>query len=49
MVWDFSLAKMVGFGFSVSAMKIFQFGSRDDGEVADFLFGDGDEDMVVML
>ena len=33
-----SLAKMVGFGFSVSAMKFFQFGSRDDGEVID-LFG----------
>ena len=39
---------MVGFGFSISAVKFFQFGSRDDGEVAD-LFGDGDEDMVVML
>ena len=48
MVWDFSLAKMMGFGFSVSAVKFFQFGSRDDGEVAD-LFGDGDKDMVVML
>ena len=48
MVWDFNLAKMVGFGFSVSAVKFFQFGSRDDGEVAD-LFADGDEDMVVML
>ena len=35
MVWDFSLAKMVGFGFSVSAVKFFQFGSRDDGEVAE--------------
>ena len=38
MVWDFSLSKMVGFGFLVSAVKFFQFGSRDDGEVAD-LFG----------
>ena len=38
---------MVGFGFSVSAVKFFKFGSRDDGEVTD-LFGDGDEDMVVM-
>ena len=37
----------MGFGFSVSAVKFFKFGSRDDGEVAD-LFGDGDEDMVVM-
>ena len=42
------MAKMVGFGFSVSAVKFFQFGSRDDSEVAD-LFGDGDEDMVMML
>ena len=33
---------MVGFGFSVSAMKFFQFGSRDDGEVAD-LFGKSTE------
>ena len=46
--FGFQLAKIVGFGFSVSAVKFFQFGSRDDGEVAD-LFGDGDEDMVVML
>ena len=38
---------MVGFGFSVSAVKFFKFGSRDDSEVAD-LFGDGDEDIVVM-
>ena len=30
---------MVGFGFLVSAVKFFQFGSRDDGEVAD-LFGE---------
>ena len=37
-----SLAKMVGFGFSVSAMKFFQFGSRDDGEVID-LFGKSKE------
>ena len=29
---------MVGFRFSVSAVKFFQFGSTDDGEVAD-LFG----------
>ena len=33
---------MVGFGFSVSAVKFFQFGSRDDGEVAD-LFGESRE------
>ena len=38
---------MVGFGFSVSAVKFFKFGSRDDGEVAN-MFGDGDEDIVVM-
>ncbi|KAK7835188.1 nadph-dependent thioredoxin reductase 3 [Quercus suber] len=31
-----------------SNMLYVEFGSRDDGEVAD-LFGDGDEDMVVML
>ena len=36
------MAKMVGFGFSVSAVKFFQFGSRDDGEVAD-LFGESRE------
>ena len=33
---------MVGFGYSVSAVKFFQFGSRDDGEVAD-LFGESRE------
>ena len=33
---------MVGSGYSVSAVKFFQFGSRDDGEVAD-LFGESRE------
>lgn len=34
MVWDFSLANMVGFGFSIYVCTSFQFGSIDGGDVA---------------